>query len=46
MNQLAVLFVFMGNIYCSPGTHGVSKATVMEAGMAHLVKVNSTGTQS
>ena len=43
MNQLAVLFVFMGNICCSPGTHGVFKAKVMDAGTAHLVKLIQRG---
>lgn len=43
MNQLAVLYVFMGNICCSPGTHGLFKAKLMDAVMAHLVKLIQRG---
>ena len=46
MKNFSVLFVCMGNIYHSPTAHGVFKRKLMDAGMAHLVKVDSAGTHN
>lgn len=39
-----VLFVCLGNICRSPTAHGVFEARVRQAGLAHLVQVDSAGT--
>ena len=44
--NFSVLFVCMGNICRSPTAHGVFKRKLMDAGMAHLVKVDSAGTHN
>ena len=44
--NFSVLFVCMGNICRSPTAHGVFKRKLMNAGMAHLVKVDSAGTHN
>lgn len=41
-----VLFVCMGNICRSPTAHGVFRKKVEEAGLAHLVEVDSAGTHA
>ena len=46
MKNFAVLFVCMGNICRSPTAHGVFKRKLMDAGIAHLVKVDSAGTHN
>ena len=46
MNHFAVLFVCMGNICRSPTAHGVFKRKLMDAGIAHQVKVDSAGTHN
>ena len=46
MTNFAVLFVCMGNICRSPTAHGVFKRKLMDAGLAHLVKVDSAGTHN
>ena len=46
MKNFSVLFVCMGNICRSPTAHGVFKRKLMDAGMAHLVKVDSAGTHN
>lgn len=46
MTNFAVLFVCMGNICRSPPAHGVFKRKLMDAGLAHLVKVDSAGTHN
>ena len=44
--NFSVLFVCMGNICRSLTAHGVFKRKLMDAGMAHLVKVGSAGTHN
>ena len=44
--NFSVLFVCMGNICRSPTAHGVFKRKLMDAGMVHLVKVDSAGTHN
>ena len=44
--NFSVLFVCMGKICRSPTAHGVFKRELMDAGMAHLVKVDSAGTHN
>ena len=44
--NFSVLFVCMGNICRSPTAHGLFKRKLMDAGMAHLVKVDSAGTHN
>ena len=44
--NFSVLFVCMGNICRSPTAHGVFKRKLMDAGLAHLVKVDSAGTHN
>ena len=44
--NFSVLFVCMGNICRSLTAHGVFKRKLMDAGMAHLVKVDSAGTHN
>ena len=46
MTSFAVLFVCMGNICRSPTAHGVFKRKLMDAGIAHHVKVDSAGTHN
>lgn len=46
MKNFAVLFVCMGNICRSPTAHGVFKRKLMDAGIAHQVKVDSAGTHN
>ena len=46
MKNFAVLFVCMGNICRSPTAHGVFKRKLMDAGIAHRVKVDSAGTHN
>ena len=46
MTNFAVLFVCMGNICRSPTAHGVFKRKLMDADLAHLVKVDSAGTHN
>ena len=46
MKNFAVLFVCMGNICRSPTAHGVFKHKLMDAGIAHRVKVDSAGTHN
>ena len=46
MKNFAVLFVCMGNICRSPTAHGVFKRKLMDAGLAHRVKVDSAGTHN
>lgn len=46
MQNFAVLFVCMGNICRSPTAHGVFKRKLMDAGLAHQVKVDSAGTHN
>lgn len=41
-----VLFVCMGNICRSPMAHGVFERQVNEAGLGHLVRVDSAGTHA
>jgi protein-tyrosine phosphatase len=41
-----VLFVCMGNICRSPMAHGVFQSMLDEAGIAHLVRVDSAGTHA
>ena len=44
--NFSVLFVCIGNICRSPTAHGVFKRKLMDAGMAHLVKVDSAETHN
>ena len=46
MKNFAVLFVCMGNICRSPTAHGVFNRKLMDAGIAHQVKVDSAGTHN
>ena len=46
MQTFRVLFVCMGNICRSPTAHGVFQRKLLDAGMAHQVKVDSAGTHS
>lgn len=46
MSTFSVLFVCMANLCRSPTAHGVFKRKLMDAGMAHLVKVDSAGTHN
>lgn len=46
MKNFAVLFVCMGNICRSPTALGVFKRKLMDAGIAHQVKVDSAGTHN
>ena len=46
MKKFSVLFVCMGNICRSPTAHCVFKSKLMDAGLAHLVKVDSAGTHN
>ena len=46
MKNFAVLFVCMGNICRSPTAHSVFKRKLMDAGIAHRVKVDSAGTHN
>ena len=46
MKNFSVLFVCMGNICRSPTAHGVFKRKLMDAGIAHLVIVDSAGTHN
>ena len=41
-----VLFVCMGNICRSPTAHGVFRHLVQEAGLSHLVEIDSAGTHA
>jgi protein-tyrosine phosphatase len=46
MKNFAVLFVCMGNICRSATAHGVFKRKLMDAGIAHQIKVDSAGTHN
>ncbi|AOE49871.1 low molecular weight protein-tyrosine-phosphatase [Kangiella sediminilitoris] len=46
MSQFSVLFVCLGNICRSPTAEGVFQHKVNEAGLDHLVKVDSAGTSA
>ena len=46
MNSFSVLFVCMGNICRSPTAHAVFKRKLVDAGIAHQVKVDSAGTHN
>jgi len=46
MNKSSVLFVCMGNICRSPTAEGVFRKCVEEAGLAHLVHIDSAGTHA
>ena len=46
MKQVNVLFVCMGNICRSPTAHGVFEKKVNDAGLAHLITVDSAGTHA
>lgn len=41
-----VLFVCLGNICRSPLAHGILESMVREAGLSHLIEVDSAGTAS
>ncbi|MBH9551418.1 low molecular weight protein-tyrosine-phosphatase [Inhella gelatinilytica] len=43
---IRVLFVCMGNICRSPTAHGVMRAKVQAAGLAHRIEVDSAGTHA
>jgi protein-tyrosine phosphatase len=44
--KIKVLFVCMGNICRSPTAHGVFRQLVMDAGLLHLIEVDSAGTHA
>ena len=44
--KLAVLFVCMGNICRSPTAHGVFRSYVKDAGLDHVIDVDSAGTHA
>lgn len=44
--MVRVLFVCLGNICRSPTAHGVFAAKVREAGLTHLIEIESCGTGS
>ena len=45
-DKISVLFVCMGNICRSPTAHGVFRQKVREAGLGHLVEIDSAGTHA
>ncbi len=45
-DKVKILFVCMGNICRSPTAHGVFRKIVEEAGLAHLIEIDSAGTHS
>jgi protein-tyrosine phosphatase len=44
--MVKVLFVCMGNICRSPMAHGIFESRINEAGIGHLVQVDSAGTHA
>lgn len=44
--RIKVLFVCMGNICRSPTAHGVFRHLVQEAGLDHLIEIDSAGTHA
>jgi protein-tyrosine phosphatase len=44
--KVRVLFVCMGNICRSPTAHGVFRSMVNEAGLDHLIEIDSAGTHA
>lgn len=46
MPEVRVLFVCLGNICRSPTAHGVFQRTVEQAGLAHIIQVDSAGTSN
>lgn len=44
--HVKVLFVCMGNICRSPTAHGVFRHLVQQAGLAHLIEIDSAGTHA
>lgn len=44
MSEVRVLFVCLGNICRSPTAHGVFQHAVEQAGLAHVIHVDSAGT--
>lgn len=46
MRKVSVLFVCMGNICRSPTAHGVFEQMVEDAGLSHLIEVDSAGTHA
>jgi len=45
-NKVRVLFVCMGNICRSPTAEGVFRQVVEEAGLSHLIEIDSAGTHA
>ena len=45
-SQVKILFVCMGNICRSPTAHGVFRALVEKAGLAHRILIDSAGTHA
>ncbi len=46
MSEVRVLFVCLGNICRSPTAHGVFQHAVEQAGLSHLIQVDSAGTSN
>ena len=46
MSKVKVLFVCMGNICRSPTAHGVFRHMVEQAGLTHLIEIDSAGTHA
>lgn len=46
MSEVRVLFVCLGNICRSPTAHGVFQYAVEQAGLAHVINVDSAGTSN
>jgi len=44
--KFKVLFICMGNICRSPTAHGVFRQYVEDAGLAHLIEIDSAGTHA
>ncbi|MFD2111473.1 low molecular weight protein-tyrosine-phosphatase [Thiorhodococcus fuscus] len=44
--KVKILFVCMGNICRSPTAHGVFRKRVMDAGLSHLIEIDSAGTHA
>jgi len=44
--HVKVLFVCMGNICRSPTAHGVFRHLVQDAGLSHLIEIDSAGTHA